>query len=647
MPDKWDAYAAAPQDKWSQYVVDQSEEPGFTSRFAETTTGFAHPIQQAKSELSQLIDSPGRTLLQAGEQAAQTMLVDLPSAIVYHPIDTLKTLTGGQNFSADIRQGRYGAAAGDVAGGAFNILGPKAISGGLGVAENVAKSGIRRMAGVGPASEAAAHAEQIAADAKAAAAHAEQVAEIQAKQQRTLVSNRSTYEQRVANIEASNQAKVATQQAELARVRAANAESASHAAQRVALMEEAGNINKSISESLPVFAENARASAKAMYPKIEGVIEPTQVSETLQRALDAHLQGTSKVPPAISRIMDELRPKQSELEQASIFRGAGIQARGVRGVPANEAISVMAPEARARFLESLSPQERLQMEQSASPVVGQIDFNTLHGYYSELGRSLSRNMAGDEAAATITARNGIADIMRNMSDAEGKSAEFNAAQKNWAQLENVFYNDRSVSRGGSPIARALSTRDPITKQLRGDYVQRILSDDKQYKIAHEMLGRYPEGKDLQIQLQLMKEKLDQVKTYPKKPKFATEPPPATQTEYPNAAALGPIPTVPEAPTSTPFDAKAFRREGIENLPKRIGRYATPAALIYGASQIVRGKLPTAPLIELGITQAMKNPGFIDWAASPRRLRSQPFAPNIPNPFPVSQQEQKRRMKAIK
>lgn len=44
-----------------------------------------------------------------------------------HPIRTAQEITGGRQFGEDIEAGRYGAAAGDVAGGLFNVFSPKLI----------------------------------------------------------------------------------------------------------------------------------------------------------------------------------------------------------------------------------------------------------------------------------------------------------------------------------------------------------------------------------------------------------------------------------------------------------------------------------------------------------------------------------------
>ena len=94
-------FSALPDSpKASSPVAPSSGPEGFGENFSHVVTGVAHPLDQAGSELQSLTDHPLSTLGAATKQAAKSLLIDLPTALVYHPLDTLKTMTGG----TDLRQ---------------------------------------------------------------------------------------------------------------------------------------------------------------------------------------------------------------------------------------------------------------------------------------------------------------------------------------------------------------------------------------------------------------------------------------------------------------------------------------------------------------------------------------------------------------
>lgn len=183
----------------------------------------------------------------------------------------------------------------------------------------------------------------------------------------------------------------------------------------------------------------------------------------------------------------------------------------------------------------MSEGERTAYGEGATQGFGELDFNRLHGYFSELGCELgTKDLPGDERAALTSARSAVESQMRDLAEDDGKFNRFAEAQKNWKQYENTFNKSWSDPRGvASPIARALQAKNPATGEPIPERVAQILSEPKSYKLAQELLGKYGSAKtDV---LQLMKEKLDQAATMPKTLK------------------VSPLPTAPNLPAPhTPF-----------------------------------------------------------------------------------------------
>lgn len=392
--------------------------------------------------------------------------------------------------------------------------------------------------------------------------YATDTADVAEANRRSLMNARSAHEQRVSDIDFENNRAKAAYEDSVKKVKSANAEAIRSVQSGKAADVAAQMSAENLAEVLPKLHEAESAKASAMYPKISGVADAGELRTALSDVAGSSLKGTERLPSSLSRVMDDLKEPENPLEQASVFRGSGKggRASGTRGVPMQEGISTMDPKARARFLESLSPEERKQMETGGAPEQQPLTFDKLHGYYSELGRELySRDLAGDERAALNSGRKIILDKMNQMAEAEGKTERFKAAQKNWAKLENTFRNTDPVASGGSPIARALRARDPITGTIRPDYLRQILSDPKAYKIAQEMLGRYGTSGELRKSLELMKQHADLAKSAPKTAKLKEMPGKPPEKPIPSSAAVS-LKTPPEAPTPQTFDLEKWRQD---------------------------------------------------------------------------------------
>jgi len=311
-------------------------------------------------------------------------------------------------------------------------------------------------------------------------------------------------------------------QQKLAAARQANADARQSALEKQQLMGEIQGHANDLTDQLVNLKQTEIAKGKAMYPQIDGAAEPLAIRGIVQDAIEKNIKGTDKPPAMLGQMLKDLEP-EDPLAQASVFRGGGA---GMRQLPSRGGGTVafgdLPPAVREKILPTLSPEERA-MYQPPPPGGGiPLPFEQLHGYITELGEELSRDLSGDERAAIGQVRAGIQDVMRKMADEEGKLPQFQAAQKNWAKLENTF-NKTSSDRWGvaSPIAKALAAKDPVTGKVIPERVASILLKDNNYKLAQTMLGRYGQvGSDV---LQLMKEKVQQMVSFPQTLKTVPEP----------------------------------------------------------------------------------------------------------------------------
>src|SRR5207302_7784068 len=123
-----------------------------------------------------------------------------------------------------------------------------------------------------------------------------------------------------------NAAAWAKHQDKLASIREANAQQQGNYQQRQQMLDISNQHIADVSRKLPMLRDQAIAEGKAMYPKIAGTVPATEIASGLTDAM-GKLQGTENYPTVIKRILDDLN-QQNPLNQASVFKGAGRQARG-------------------------------------------------------------------------------------------------------------------------------------------------------------------------------------------------------------------------------------------------------------------------------------------------------------------------------
>lgn len=358
----------------------------------------------------------------------------------------------------------------------------------------------------------------------------------------------------------------------------------------------AAHLTAQISEALPTLAEAVRAEAKAAYPHIEGTTPGADIHAELQTILDDKLKGAGPVPTSISRILSDTENKSTGAGGWGKSSGPTVGGRHFDLSNPNDLKSYQAMKAQGFF----TPSEIARMEGTSG---GEVSFDDLHGMYSELGRDLYRPGAPDSLAAISDARKYIGKLMQDHAENEGKQDQFNEAQHKWMVYENVFRN--TSLKNGSPLARALEYRDPITKKLRPAEVRRVLSGPRAYDLAYSLLEReYPEmSKEIRRSLGLMNQQNAFAREAPKVAKIKAEP-------------------EAKAPKTTPdeFNPATWRREQLEKSARGLrlhsGDVGTPFRLRYLPAKLGLQKLLSNPSIQRWLT-------YQDLEALQKRISSIP------------------------
>lgn len=369
------------------------------------------------------------------------------------------------------------------------------------------------------------------------------------------------YQGKVADVAETNRGRQETYQGKVEAAKQANERAKQTAVQKQQLQTEAMGHAKELGDHLPQLKEQEKAFAKSLYPEVEGTAPAAEMQGKIQDAIDSNIRGTDKPPAVLSRMVKDLEP-ENPLAQASVFRGAGMEGRATRG---GTNLSDLPPSVRERMMNQLGPEERAGYESPEAATGKDLSFEQLHGYYSELGEELSKDLAGDERASVTQARSVILDKMRKMAESQNKLTQFTEAQKNWGKYENTFNKTWSDKRGvASPIAKALNAKDPVTGEMLPERLAKILGKDENYKLAQQMLSRYQGGKP--ELLQLMKEKMDQAGGMPKSIK---------ETPMPQEPSLKAAPETP--------DIQGMKAEALKKKSEMLGGFSGRGMFIDAAS----------------------------------------------------------------
>ena len=383
----------------------------------------------------------------------------------------------------------------------------------------------------------------------------------------------------------------------IAKVRGANAQAKSEFDTGQSAGQDADRHAAKLADDLPQIKEAAQTKARAAYPKVNGTVDSGQLHTELKGVLDKELRGTERAPASLGRIIADSAPKE---ENAPTVMGQKLD-------PTNPLHAGLLDRMKAQ---GITPDQ-------SEPIT----FDKLHGYYSELGRELyERDLPGDEASALREARAKVLTHMHDLARSEGKLEQFNRAQEGWKQYENTFNNSSSTATGGSPIARALKTRDPITGKLRPDYVRSILSEPKANKVAQDLLIRYAPTDSLKG----LASATETAKAAPKKLKVAPEPAAPKMPDKPSVPSpkLPAPPDFPDRPQVEPFDAQKRRADMLEKAATKVA-HMSPwewRAAGAGALEMLLGQFPYAwsyPATMRARSILMGSPRIRAWIAAER------------------------------
>lgn len=513
--------------------------PPVDQQFQKPPIGTPFPSSNPIEAAGQRLD-----LLGQREQHAQKSITPMTNAIsILEPVTAARQIVGGKvgGYAGNkIAPGGTGEVVGGMLGGilAGNANEPDLMRRGaqktLGVGTDFIQQGAEKVG---------------ESNAALVEKHGQQTQEALAGQKEKIQQAKISEPQAFAEVDAKHQSRVDT-------VQKANAEAVAGYRQRQKYLDTADQNSQTISDSLPQLHDAARKEASAAYgPQPKGTFDAEELKSAVQDAAQAKLQGNTKLPAAVSKIVSDIDkpPETTLLDQASVFRGAGKAMRGGGAQNASDAISVMEPKARARYLESLSPEERLQVEQPTKPAekTSPLDAQRIHGFMSELGRaSRSASISPDEVSSINATRSMLEGRLRKLYENEGRLDDFQKGQAAWKQMANTFENTKPTASGGSPVARALATKDPVTGKLRPDYVQAILSEDKAHGVATDLLNRYKHLGAPTGELEVMKTNLDAADKMPSKINWKT---PLEGPSYPKFTEWGKLPETPEEPTLESYD----------------------------------------------------------------------------------------------
>lgn len=388
------------------------------------------------------------------------------------------------------------------------------------------------------------------------AAHQQKVSDIANENRSSIAGARQAHEEKVGNIETENQRIKDEHARTVKNIRDLNDASRGAVRAGADATQASSHLAQGISDALPKIAEEETAKARAAYPKVDGAVPRNDIHAELQTIVDDKLKGSGAVPTSLSKVLGDTA-EQSGAAGWGKSTGPTVGGRHFDLSNPGDLKAYQNMKAQGMF----TPSEIARMEGTGG---NGVSFDDLHGMYSELGRELYRgNLPGDSRAALGAARAYILSKMTDLAKNTGKLDDFNKAQRGWMVLENVFRNDRPTSTGGSPIARALNAKDPITGKLRPDYVRSILTDPKAYRVAHELLENYPDAtKELRKSLGMLMQNERIAKSAPKVERIKPEPSAPAPKPLPRSASIS-LKETPAPPANAPFDPARFREQQME------------------------------------------------------------------------------------
>lgn len=313
----------------------------------------------------------------------------------------------------------------------------------------------------------------------------------------------------------------------------------------------------------------------AIREKVGSATLPGSDLAVAARSALSKISGTSVTPP----IFRDILGKYPEAEPDTIpYQGAQIP----RGHPLYDVLS-----------------------QNGAVSAPPATFADLQGYYSELGKELSKGtLPGDVYTATRALQDSIGDMMQKMADSKGAEVgkSLTAARKFYRDYMKAFHDPTGPSGSGSPIAQALLAKDPLTavEKFSGNAGSRGVANLRQFSDSLANLAQHVQ-KVSQTKVSTPSGGRASVAEIPQ-PSIKPVP---TEASFPRSPALPEPETIPlrlrERRTISSPDIAAARRAAAEsraNTAQTRGTWVSAWPVFQAMRALWGGHIPAIPTMAL-------------------------------------------------
>jgi hypothetical protein len=588
----------------------------------------------------------------------------------------------GELEGEQIGTGNYAGAAGTALGNAALILAPKAAGKALHAAPEAAQSVIRRLAGSGPG-VARNLARQVAEDNRKISLHnADRRADAQ-----------QTWQEKQAKALESHKAELLrlkqkyAQDTRVAQEKARTGTAADRAQYQEKQLAAKQKYDQSVRDAKEKFQQARAAAQKANTAaerehahKIGQVAQQNRAATAAERAKSdqaAQMQvGGSQLIYGLNQLNHALHARASEMYDAirekvgsATLPGSDLAVAARNALSKISGTSVTPPIFRdilGKYPEAepdTIPYQGAQiprghplydiLAQNGAVSAPPATFADLQGYYSELGKELSRGtLPGDVYTATRALQDSIGNMMQKMADSKGAEVgkSLTAARKFYRNYMKTFHEPTGPSGSGSPIAQALLAKDPLTAvdKFAGDAGDRGVANLRQYSDSLANLAqKVRQTAQTKVSIPARKTVADipSPKVQPV-PAGANLPlPPIMESAPEPRAANAPLPPILPEPEAVPFHApkttptqvisEADLRRANEAAVERRGSSAAGSlirlAMVWPAfhmlSDLMRGKevepnglaaIPAAGATSMAIEELLAHPDVREFLTRPTR-----------------------------
>ena len=208
-----------------------------------------------------------------------------------------------------------------------------------------------------------------------------------------------------------------------------------------------------------IAAKQAAASKAAKAEQIANDrAHQQQVAET-KAANDAAMKQQSKIAPTQSKLENSVQEMQAQVETA---RNNALKEGNKKYSAVNETLNQVPADPSAikdAVHDSLSKITGTYSEPSIIKSVASrlengdnLNYEDLQGYYTELGRELSKgSLPGDLYQAYDTMQEAIGDDMQRIADANGKGAQLTDARNYWRRMKQAFGKPYNPTDAGNVV----------------------------------------------------------------------------------------------------------------------------------------------------------------------------------------------------